>query len=287
MLTPWLEIEGVPERIEQFSAASGLELARLGTSADAEEITDTAIAQPLIVTATILGYELAGSLPSDGPAAGHSVGELAAAAIAGVLRPEDAVALAAARGREMAAACAMAPTGMAAAMGGDRDELLAALDEFGLIPANQNGAGQLVIAGSIEGLERLAEQRPGGVRVKQLQVAGAFHTEYMAPAKEAFAKHAEQVDIADPNRPLLSNLDGAVVESGEEFRRRLIEQLTEPVRWDLCMETLAARGVTAAIEFPPAGPLTGLVKRALPDVARFSMKQPDTEGIVEFVQVNA
>ncbi|WP_083933211.1 ACP S-malonyltransferase [Sciscionella marina] len=287
MLTSWLELDGVAARIERYSAASGLDLARLGTAAEAEEITDTAIAQPLIVTATLLGYEHSGQLPADGPTAGHSVGELAAAAIAGVIGEEDAVALAAARGREMAAACALEPTGMAAVMGGEQAELLDALPGLDLIAANQNGAGQLVVAGALDKLEQLAEQRPGGVRVKQLQVAGAFHTKYMAPAQEAFAAHAEQVEVRDPVRPLLSNLDGTVVSSGDEFRRRLIEQITAPVRWDLCMETLGAQGISAAIEFPPAGPLTGLIKRTLKEVARFQMKQPDAEGIAEFVRVNA
>lgn len=283
MLTSWLDLDGARERLEQFSAASGLDLARLGTTADAEEITDTAITQPLIVAATLIGHEQAGKLPK-GPAAGHSIGELAAGAIAGVFSAADAVALAAVRGREMAAACALEPTGMAATMGGDPDELFGTLEELGLVPANQNGAGQVVVAGAKSALDELERARPSGVRVKRLPVAGAFHTAYMQPAREAFAKHAETVTVADPSRPLLSNLDGNVVGSGREFLRRLVEQITEPVRWDACMSTLAEIGVTATIEFPPAGTLSGLLRRELPDVTRLPMKQPDPDTLAEFLR---
>lgn len=269
MLTPWLELDGVEQLVTGWSQATGLDLVRLGTTADAEEIKDTAITQPLIVALSLLAYrELANrvELPKGTPVAGHSVGELAAAAIAGVLSADDAVALAAVRGAAMADACALAPTGMAAVMGGNAEELLASLDEYGLTPANRNGAGQTVAAGSLEALQKLAEDRPAGTKVILLKVAGAFHTHYMDSAREVLAERAKDIAVSDPVRPLLSNADGTVVTSGAEMLQRLIAQVTLPVRWDLCMETLASLGVTATAELPPAGTLTGLVKRQLKDV---------------------
>jgi [acyl-carrier-protein] S-malonyltransferase len=264
MLGPWLEVAGARAVIDEFSEAAGLDLARLGSTADAEEIRDTAVTQPLIVATTLLAYRLAGTrLPAAAPVAGHSVGEIAAAAIAGVLSASDAVAFAAARGAEMAAACALHPTGMSAVLGGAESEVLAGLDELGLTAANRNGAKQIVAAGPLTTLETLAENPPGRARVTALKVAGAFHTEYMAPAKEALGSRVAGMAVSDPTRPLCSNADGALVTSGQEFLHRLVEAVTRPVRWDVCMATLAELGVHASVELPPAGTLTGLVKREL------------------------
>jgi [acyl-carrier-protein] S-malonyltransferase len=269
MLTPWLALDGVEQLVTGWSETSGLDLVRLGTTADAEEIKDTAITQPLIVALTLVAHrELARrtEIPADAPVAGHSIGELVAAAVAGVLSPDDAIALAAVRGRAMSEACALEPTGMAAVMGGAADELLARLDDYGLTPANRNGAGQTVAAGSLDALRKLSDERPPGTKVVMLKVAGAFHTHYMAPAKATLRERAESVATADPTHPLLSNADGAVVTSGTEMLDRLVEQVTLPVRWDLCMRTLASLGVTTTIELAPGGSLTGLVKRQLKDV---------------------
>jgi [acyl-carrier-protein] S-malonyltransferase len=264
MLGPWLEVDGSRAVLEEFSEASGLDLARLGTTADAEEIRDTAVTQPLIVATTLLAYRLAGTrLPAAAPVAGHSVGEIAAAAIAGVFSAAEAVALAAARGAEMAAACALHPTGMSAVLGGQESEVLASLDELGLTAANRNGAKQIVAAGPLTALEKLAENPPERARVTALKVAGAFHTEYMTPAREALAQRVTGMAASDPTRPLCSNADGAVVRSGREFLRRLVEAVTLPVRWDACMATLADLGVRRGVELPPAGTLSGLVKREL------------------------
>ncbi|RZS38829.1 [acyl-carrier-protein] S-malonyltransferase [Herbihabitans rhizosphaerae] len=266
MLTPWLELDGAADRIAAWSDAIELDLSRLGTTAEADEIKDTAVTQPLVVAAALLA---AGELrkrieiPADTLVAGHSVGELAAAAIAGVLSEDDAVRLAAVRGREMAAACALEPTGMSAVLGGDADEVLAAIDALGLTPANRNGAGQTVAAGLLTALEKLAENPPERARVKALPVAGAFHTEYMASALEALRDKASGVTVRDATLPLLSNADGTVVHTGSDVLRRLVAQVTRPVRWDACMDTMAQQGVTWSVELPPAGALTGLVKRAL------------------------
>ncbi len=241
---------------------AGVDLVHLGTQADAEEIKDTAKTQPLLIAAALLAAD---HLPiaDVSVVAGHSVGELGAAALAGVLSPEAAITLAGLRGREMAAACALEPTGMAAVLGGDEAEVLAALDKHGLHPANRNGAGQIVAAGLRERLEKFAAEPPARTRVITLQVAGAFHTPYMAPAEQALTAVAGGIIPAHPARLLLSNADGAAVTEGSELLSRLVRQVTAPVRWDLCMRTLADLGVTAVIELPPAGTLAGLIKREL------------------------
>lgn len=261
-LAPWLALPGVEARLRWWSALAGVDLIRLGTEADAEEIKDTAKTQPLLVAAALLAAE---QLPmyDVSVVAGHSVGELGAAALAGVLSSEAAVTLAGVRGREMAAACAQADTGMAAVLGGDPDEVLTALAKHGLTPANRNGAGQVVAAGSSAALDELAAQPPARARVIRLQVAGAFHTPYMAPAEQGLAAVAGGITTSDPSRILLSNADGAAVNHGRELLQRLVRQVTAPVRWDLCMRSLADLGVTAVVELPPAGTLAGLVKREL------------------------
>ena len=273
-LTPWLDVTGVEARLRWWSALAGVDLVHLGTAADADEIKDTARTQPLLVAAALLAAE---QLPmyDVGLTTGHSVGELAATALAGVLPAESAITLAAVRGREMAAACALEPTGMAAVLGGDSAEVLTALDALDLHAANRNGAGQIVAAGARDRLEKLVADRPGRARIVLLQVAGAFHTPYMAPAERALAGVAAGITPADPARILLSNLDGAAVVNGREMLQRLVRQVTAPVRWDLCMATLADLGVTGIIELPPAGTLAGLIKRELKE-----------SGVPEIVTLN-
>lgn len=286
MLTPWLVEAGARETLARWSAAVGLDLERLGTTADAEEIRDTAVTQPLVVATALLAHAALArrvTLPSARrgeavPAlvvAGHSVGELAAAAIAGVLGPDAAVALAAVRGREMAAACALAATGMSAVLGGKPDDVLNRLEELGLDPANRNGAGQVVAAGPVAALTALADAPPDRARVVSLSVAGAFHTRFMAPAEAALGAHAADVSPADPTCTLLSNADGTAVPDGAEALRRLVAQVTRPVRWDSCQERLRTLGVTALVELPPAGTLVGLAKRELRGVPAVALKTPD------------
>jgi [acyl-carrier-protein] S-malonyltransferase len=261
-LTPWLAVPDAEARLKWWSALAGVDLYHLGTEAAADEIKDTARTQPLLVAAAVLAAE---QLPMTdvGLVAGHSVGELGAAAMAGVLSPESAIALAGIRGREMAAACAFEATGMSAVLGGDPDEVVAAIERHGLTPANRNGAGQVVAAGPLDALAKFAAEPPARTRVIALQVAGAFHTPYMVPAETALGAIAGGVTVDDPARILLSNLDGTAVEHGREMLRRLVRQVTAPVRWDLCMRTMKDLGVTGIIELPPAGTLAGLVKREL------------------------
>jgi [acyl-carrier-protein] S-malonyltransferase len=278
MFGPWLELDGVAEQVAAWSDAAELDLARLGTTAPAEEIQDTAVTQPLVVALSLIAFgELRKrcEVPAGTPMAGHSIGELAAAAMAGVFSADDAVTLAAVRGRAMAAACALAPTGMAAVMGGDPAEVIDWLAGFDLVGANVNGAGQIVAAGANDALDKMvADVRPGS-KVIRLKVAGAFHTRYMAPAQDRLRAHADGVTTADPVFPLLSNADGTVVTSGTDTLTRLVNQVTNPVRWDRCMATLAGLGVTTAVELPPAGALSGLVKRELKGTATVPLKTPD------------
>lgn len=277
MLSPWLELDGADERLARWSEATGLDLVRLGTTAEADEIKDTAVTQPLVVALSLLAADELRrriELPESTVAAGHSVGELAAAAVAGVLPDDDAVSLAAVRGREMAAACALEPTGMSAVLGGEADAVLARLDSLDLAPANRNGAGQIVAAGLVSALDQLAEDPPAGARVRPLPVAGAFHTRFMTPAREALAQHAEKVSVTDPTLALLSNADGSAVEQGSDVLTKLVDQVTKPVRWDSCMATLADRGVRTFVELPPAGTLSGMVRREIKGVATVPLKTP-------------
>ncbi|OBA91613.1 ACP S-malonyltransferase [Mycobacteriaceae bacterium 1482268.1] len=286
MLASWLELPGAADRISSWSQSSGLDLARLGTTATAEEITDTAVTQPLVVAATLLAWEeltkrglLAGR---DFIAAGHSVGEIAAYAISGVISSDDAVALAATRGAEMAKACALEPTGMSAVLGGDEAEVLSRLEALDLVPANRNAAGQIVAAGALTALSKLAEDPPAKARVRPLATAGAFHTHYMASATDGYAAAAESVATGEPTATLLSNADGQPVASASDAMSKLVAQLTQPVRWDLCTETLRQSNVTAIVEFPPAGTLAGIAKRELRGVPTHAVKAPaDLDGLSE------
>lgn len=279
-LTPWLDVEGATDRLRWWSAVTGLDLIEYGTKADAETIRDTAVAQPLLVAAGLLGTfalfpDPADAVPVVGGVAGHSVGELTAAAGAQVITPESAMVLVRERGRAMAAAAAVEETSMVAVLGGDEATVLAAIEAHGLTPANVNGAGQIVAAGTVARLEAFRNDPPQGVRLRALSVAGAFHTHHMAPAVSRLAELVPGVTVRDPHSRYISNADGAVVHGGREILGRIVDQVSAPVRWDQCMNTMAELGVTAVIEVPPAGTLTGLIRRALPGVRTVALKTPD------------
>jgi [acyl-carrier-protein] S-malonyltransferase len=289
MLSPWLERPGSGELLDRLSTAAGVDLRHLGTDADAEEIKDTAVAQPLIVAASLIS--LAALTAQTGPqaawasaTAGHSVGEYAAAVVAGVLTDSDALALVATRGRAMADAAGRTPTGMSAVVGGDPDEVLAALADLELVAANVNGAGQVVAAGTLDALARLKLNPPTKARVIPLAVAGAFHTEHMSSAVDAVAGAAAGLDPADPKITLLSNSDGSVADGGAAALSAMVAQISRPVRWDACQRTLADLGITAAIELAPAGVLTGLARRTLPGVETVALKTPaDLDAAADLV----
>ena len=278
MLEPWLALPGVAARLQWAAAVTGIDLVRLGTTGSAEEIRDTAVAQPLLVAFALavageLGLETNGDTPD--VLAGHSVGEYAVGAISGALTGETALVLVRERGRLMAKASAAAATGMSAVLGGDADEVAAALDRRGLVAANVNTAGQVVAAGPLDALADLAADPPAGARVRALDVAGAFHTSYMSSARDGLAATAAAVPSNDPRVTLIGNSDGAVISHGDDVVTRLVQQVVSPVRWDLCMETMRDFGVTAMIELPPAGTLVGLAKRGMPGVETLAIKSPD------------
>ncbi|GAA3430025.1 ACP S-malonyltransferase [Streptosporangium sandarakinum] len=272
-LTPWLEVPGLADRLSAWSELVGLDLIAYGTTADAEEIRDTAVAQPLLVAASLAAAEALGVTPD--VVAGHSVGELAAAALAGVLTPEQALTLVRERGQAMAKAAAVTATGMTAVVGGDEAEVLAAIERHGLTPANMNGSGQIVAGGTLEQLEAFAADPPARARLIPLKVAGAFHTVHMAPASEHLRQAAAGLTPADPRVTLLSNADGTAVTGGAEFLGRLVAQVAGPVRWDACMATMTGLGVTKMIELAPGGTLTGLARRGMRGVTTVALKTPD------------
>jgi len=274
-LTPWLELPGAADRLAAWSDAIGLDLAHYGTQADADAIRDTAVAQPLLVAAGLLSASALGDV-APGAVAGHSVGEITAAAFAGVLDHATALKLVRTRGLAMAEAAAITETGMSALLGGDPEVTVPHLEKLGLTPANVNGAGQIVAAGTLEELAALEADKPEGVRrVVPLKVAGAFHTRHMAPAVTKLEEAAKELAPADPTVTYVSNKDGKAVASGAEVVSRLVGQVANPVRWDLCMETFQELGVTALIEVCPGGTLTGIAKRALPGVKTLALKTPD------------
>ena len=279
-LTPWLELPNFEDRMKWLGTVAGIDLIAHGTTSDEDTIRDTAVAQPLIVSAGMVS--LLSLFPHPGEAyakvavgAGHSVGEITAAAAANVISAEQAMVLVRERGNAMAAASAVTPTGMSAVLGGERDEVIAKLAQHGLTAANENGAGQIVAAGTLEQLAALETDPPAGARVRPLSVAGAFHTKHMAPAVGILAQHAKAISTHDARSRLLSNADGTVVQDGREVLKRLVTQVSNPVRWDLCMQTMLDLGVTGLIELPPAGTLVGLAKRAMPGVECVSLKTPE------------
>ncbi|MEO6942378.1 MAG: ACP S-malonyltransferase [Terrimesophilobacter sp.] len=286
-LSPWLEVPGLPERLARYSDAAGMDLAAHGTVSDADTIRDTKVAQPLIVAAGLLTLFalLEGRRDQIGGIAGHSVGELTAAAAAEILSESDAMSLVAERGRAMADAAALAPTGMSAVVGANEAELLAMLSGLGLEPANFNGGGQVVVAGALDALEKLKEAPPPGSRVIPLQVAGAFHTRYMAPAVERLGTAAAALQAGDPILPIWSNRDGHRVTGGREYLDLLVGQVSSPVRWDKCMDSFAAAGVNGVIEVAPAGALVGLAKRGLKGVPAIAVKTPeDLHAAIEMIE---
>ena len=278
--SPWLELPEFRASIEAMQTASGFDLIKHGTESDADTIRDTAVAQPLIVAA---GIATVSALLGGKPAAesgiagvsGHSVGEITAAAIAGIFDAEQAIKFVKVRADAMAAAAAIEKTSMAAIVGGEQSVVEARLAELDLEPANYNGSGQIVAAGSAEAIAKLQAEGPNGARVIPLQVAGAFHTRYMKPAVSALADFAAGVSVNNPATKIWSNAGGLLISSGEEFKNLLVKQVSNPVRWDMCMQSMLDAGVTAIIEVSPAGTLAGIAKRAMPGVEAVAVKTPE------------
>ena len=287
MLNSWIADPSLKELLVSWSDSIGLDLLHLGTVADADEIKDTANAQPLIVATSLLGAHALG-IKNFAVTSGHSVGELAAAALSGAISEKDALTIVRARGIEMAKAATASPSGMSAVLGGDRAEVLAAIAAFNLVAANDNGAGQIVAAGDLQALASLNENPPTGARVRALAVAGAFHTQFMQPAVVPLRTLASNIATNPVSIPVISNKDGQVVTDNSELLNRIVNQIANPVRWDLCMETLKSLGVTGVIELPPAGTLVGLLKRAASEIETFALKSADDlDGAREFAERHA
>lgn len=287
MLNTWIADPELKNQLVQWSLDIDLDLVRLGTTGDAEEIKNTANAQPLIVAISLLAAN-ALELKNISITSGHSVGELSAAAISGAISQSDALTLVRARGVEMSKAGAQSATGMSAVLGGDRSEVLRAIENLGLVAANDNGAGQIVAAGDLKALSALSDNPPQGARVRALAVAGAFHTQYMTPAVAPLHKLAATLVTHEANIPFVSNRDGAVISNGDEILARIVSQITSPVRWDLCMERFKSMGVTGVIELPPAGTLVGLFKRGAPEIECFALKSAeDLMAAREFAERHA
>ncbi|NBV89914.1 MAG: acyltransferase domain-containing protein [Actinobacteria bacterium] len=288
-LTPWLELPRFADRVRWLGTVAGIDLIKHGTESDADTIRDTSVAQPLIASVGMVS--LLELFPNRGQAlqqvsvgAGHSLGEITAATAAHVLSAEQAMVFIRERANAMAKAAAVLPTGMTAVLGGDRADVLATIKKFGLTAANDNGGGQIVAAGTLEELEQLAQNPPEGARIRPLAVAGAFHTKHMNSAAKVLTQHARAISTDDSRINLLSNADGTVLHSGRAVLTHLVRQVSHPVRWDLCMQTMLDLGVTGIIELPPAGILTGLAKRGMPGVETFALNSPeDLPAAAEFV----
>ena len=287
MLSSWIKDPALHNLLNQWSSDIDLDLLRLGTTAEAEEIKDTANAQPLIVATSLLTSHALG-IKNVAIVSGHSVGELAAASICGAITDTDALRLVRARGIEMAKAAALIPTGMSAVLGGDRAQVLTSIESLGLVAANENGGGQIVAAGDLTALAHLGENPPHGSRIRALAVAGAFHTTYMASAVAPLTALAATMSTTVPVIPVVSNKDGAVINQADEILSRIVNQITHPVRWDLCMERFKSIGVTGVFELAPAGTLVGLLKRAVPEIESFALKSSaDLEAAREFAERHA
>jgi [acyl-carrier-protein] S-malonyltransferase len=275
-----LELPAFKDSLLSMQEASGIDLISHGTVSDADTIRNTAIAQPLIVAAGVATL----SALLDGKSAaqagisgvsGHSVGEITAAVVSGVFDAETGIKFVNERGQAMAKAAALEVTSMAAVLGGEQSEVEAKLASLELEPANYNGSGQIVAAGSAAAIAELQANPLAGTRVIPLQVAGAFHTRFMKPAVDTLREYSKTVSIADPEIKLWSNNGGRQISSGSEFVALLVNQVSSPVRWDLCMQAMVAAGVTAIIELAPAGTLVGLAKRAMPGVETLAVKTPE------------
>jgi [acyl-carrier-protein] S-malonyltransferase len=286
-LASWLELPQFARAIAEASEILKLDLKRLGTEAEAEEIKDTKIAQPLIVAAGIASYELIKEKTTNTlfGFAGHSVGEVTAAALSGILERDQALEFVKLRGEQMALAAALKPSSMAAIIGGDSEAVLEGLLAQGLTAANFNGPGQIVAAGSAELINQLVANPLPGTRTVALSVAGAFHTDFMTPATAELEKFAAGLSPKDPAAAIWTNSDGSLVTSGSRYLELLVSQVSNPVRWDQTMHGMLSSGVTAMIELLPGGALSGIAKRAMAGVEAVALKTPaDLEKAIEVIE---
>lgn len=290
MYSTWITDTTNKELITKYSELIELDLFHYGTSASQAEITATNIAQPLL---TALAFMSFGKLEVNSNTniiySGHSVGEFSAASLAGFYSDENAMKLVSVRGKAMAeAAASNSTTGMSAVLGGDKAEVIKHIKQFDLVPANVNSNGQIVVSGLLTNLEKLSENPPASTKVRKLEVAGAFHSQFMKSAESELEKEFAQVEVTDSNSSFISNKDGQIVKDSFELKNRLITQITSPVRWDLCQAKMIGLGVIGMLELAPAGVLTGIAKREMPGVELFAIKSPeDIPGAQAFIDKHA
>ena len=288
-LSSWLELPKFKSEIDKYSAVLDMDLTHYGTKADADEIKDTRIAQPLIVAASMASYavlvDALGERSAFSAVAGHSVGEITAAYICGILDTESSLKFVKARGEQMARAAGLEASSMAAVVGGDQELVLGTLADLGLFAANYNGKGQIVAAGSAAKIQELIQSPPAGTRVVGLAVAGAFHTSFMESAKDELTSLATSLNTSNPDLIIWTNSDGSSIEHGDKFLELLINQVSKPVRWDKTMDSMSLAGVTKIIELLPGGTLTGIAKRSMPGVDTLALKNPeDLEKATSFAR---
>ena len=290
MYSTWITDTANKELIAKYSELIDLDLFHYGTSATQAEITATNIAQPLLTALAFMSFsKLEVNSNSNIIYSGHSVGEFSAASLAGFYYDKTAMKLVNVRGKAMAeAAASNNATGMSAVLGGDKAEVIRHIEQFDLVPANVNSNGQIVASGLLSNLEKLSENPPASTKVRKLEVAGAFHSQFMKSAESELEKEFAQVEVTDSNSSFISNKDGQIIKDSSELKNRLITQITSPVRWDLCQAKMIELGVTGMLELAPAGVLTGIAKREMPGVELFAIKSPeDIPGAQAFIDKHA
>jgi [acyl-carrier-protein] S-malonyltransferase len=290
MLSSWLQDDESLTLVNQFSEICEINLLELGTTSDQSKVTATNNAQPLIASLAFLSAKKLTWEKYQGIIfSGHSVGELSACSLAGFYSMQDAMQLVAVRGNAMAeAAMSSQATGMSAVLGGKKEDVIEHIQKYNLVPANVNSEGQIIASGLLTDLERLAENPPDSTKVRRLDVAGAFHSEFMKPAEAKLAQQFNQINLNKPRFRYISNKDGSVVTESSDLKNRLVSQISSPVRWDMCQATMKDLGVTGMLELAPGGVLTGIAKREMPGVERFAIKSPeDITAAQDFIDKHA
>jgi [acyl-carrier-protein] S-malonyltransferase len=290
MLSSWLQNDDSLALIKQFSEICETNLLKLGTTADQSEVTATNNAQTLLASLAFLSADkLNWEKFQRIIFSGHSVGELSASCLAGFYSMQDAMQLVSVRGKAMAeAATSSQITGMSAVLGGKKEEVIKHIQKYNLVSANVNSEGQIIASGLLTDLERLAENPPDSTKVRRLDVAGAFHSEFMKPAEAKLAQKFNQINLNEPGFRYISNKDGSVVTKSSDLKNRLVSQISSPVRWDMCQATMKDLGVTGMLELAPGGVLTGIAKREMPGVELFAIKSPgDITAAQDFIDKHA
>lgn len=292
MLENWLTDEKIKNYVDEISKALNFDFAYYGISAKEEEINQTQNTQPLLVLNALISFDKLNlnSLQSKRMVfAGHSVGEIVSYCLSGIISKSDALKISILRGKSMSNNLDYQnKTGMAAILGETDSSLTNLIDSFDLQIANKNSSQQIVVGGLIENINNLIDSKPNGIRIIKLSVSAAFHTNFMAKSLQLFQNSIENFDFKDPVNSIISNFDGLEITKGKEAKEKLIGQLTNSVRWDLCQKKFVEMGVTGILELCPGGVLTGISKRENPKIETFAIKNPfDISNANEFIARHA